>query len=42
LYLIWPPLVFEQAWAKLHGSYESIEGGATEDALQVRRNGYRT
>jgi hypothetical protein len=36
---VWPieiwPMVFEKAWAKLHGSYESIAGGATEDALQV-------
>ena len=27
-------MIFEKAWAKLHGSYESIEGGETEDALQ--------
>lgn len=29
---IWP-LIFEKAWAKLHGSYEATAGGQTCDAL---------
>ena len=32
-------MIFEKAWAKLHGSYESIEGGETEDALQYLTGG---
>eukprot|EP01043_Picozoa_sp_COSAG02_P040741 COSAG02_NODE_3319_length_6948_cov_2.445759_2_plen_771_part_00 len=32
-------MVFEKAWAKLHGSYQAIEGGFTEDALNYLTGG---
>lgn len=36
---LWVPLV-EKAWAKLHGSYEAIALGSTEDALNYLTGGY--
>ena len=35
---IWP-LVFEKAWAKLHGSFEATAGGQTCDALNYLSGG---
>eukprot|EP01043_Picozoa_sp_COSAG02_P009578 COSAG02_NODE_327_length_24561_cov_92.867754_17_plen_735_part_00 len=35
---IWP-MVFEKAWAKLHGSYEATAGGQTCDALNYLSGG---
>lgn len=32
-------MVFEKAWAKLHGSYQAIEGGFTDDALNYLTGG---
>ncbi|KJE95841.1 hypothetical protein CAOG_06245 [Capsaspora owczarzaki ATCC 30864] len=35
-------MIAEKAWAKLHGSYEAIGGGRTEDALSYLSGGYAT